>query len=137
MPSAAPTQRTPKTGLLRAWILLPERRKLVLVAAVSVLGFLAFRSFFFTETQETFQVSHVLSSGMPLWHVGSHRVRAGAGARGDRCRPHQAAAFVGLPSSTPAGCARLAPPSDILLCSILGVLPPVTLPRDVVPAHCP
>lgn len=53
MPSDVP-QRTPKKGCLRAWILLSESRKMMLVAVVSVIAFAVFRSTFFAVKPNEF-----------------------------------------------------------------------------------
>jgi hypothetical protein len=55
--------RTPKAGLLRKWILMDNRKKILLVAAVAILSFATFRNVFFTETQHTYSVAHVLTAG--------------------------------------------------------------------------
>lgn len=55
--------RTPKRGLLRQWILLPDSRKMIVVALVSIAAFAAFRTAFFVSRPPTFAVSHVLSAG--------------------------------------------------------------------------
>ena len=56
-------QRTPKTGLLRRWILLPERRKLIIVAVLSILTYAMFQSIFGSSDTTTISVNHVLSEG--------------------------------------------------------------------------
>ena len=70
-------QRTPKTGCVRSWILLPEKKKLIVVAVVSILAYAAFRGVFFSDSSpHSFEVSHVLSAGKS-WVLG--QCMAGAG----------------------------------------------------------
>jgi hypothetical protein len=56
--------RTPKRGLLRLWILLPERRKLVIVAVLSIVAFAIVQSILGGgEKDASISVRHVLSDG--------------------------------------------------------------------------
>jgi hypothetical protein len=57
------TSRTPKSGVLRRWILLPESKKMIIVAVVSVLGFAAVRSLFAAVPERSYTVQHVLTEG--------------------------------------------------------------------------
>ena len=53
---------TPKTGLLRQWILLSDRKKFVVVASVAIISVFAMRAFFAT-TPDTIKIRHALTSG--------------------------------------------------------------------------
>jgi hypothetical protein len=55
--------RTPKTGVLRRWILMPERKKLLIVAVISILGFFAFEQLILSSPEPTYVVDHVLTAG--------------------------------------------------------------------------
>ncbi len=62
--------RTPKTGLLRQWVLLPERKKFVVVGVLAVACFLSLRSVFSPKAEQSFELRHSLTAGRTLcWKI--------------------------------------------------------------------
>jgi hypothetical protein len=90
------TGRTPKTGILRQWVLMPEKKKFVVVGVLAVACFLSLRSVFTPKPEATFQLRHSLSPG-----VWPHRTRP-------HCYPRAAVAAPLAPLLVPACCIAVA-----------------------------